>query len=328
MKERDTSIDLCKGIAMTIVVMGHVLRFVMNDPDGELSTFIGNFEMPFFFMLSGYFAWKPQPYNITFWLKKVRTLLLPMLTVGGVFALVYNHTRGFFLNTFHAGYWYFLALFEMWIILVVMKSIVNWLHVKNILLEFILLILPFIIMKGVVDYIPFPIAKALTLQLTPSHYRWFILGYFLGKTPKMKNLFMHEGIIAICLVIIFAILLAYITDAQWITHIPLTFQQCAISMALYSLCCFINREFNGKTIECIRNVGVKSLQVYVFHYFLLYLFSIPESMQISPGFRFVIVIILTLFLMFSSIGIGNIMGHNKYLAFLFLGSELKKTQRS
>ena len=52
MQQRDTFLDFCKGAAIFLVVLGHVLLKSMDLRNG-LFNFICLYHMPFFFMISG-----------------------------------------------------------------------------------------------------------------------------------------------------------------------------------------------------------------------------------------------------------------------------------
>ena len=101
MNERDTFLDFCKGIAIFLVVLGHVLEKSMHQMN-SLYDFIYLFHMPFFFMLSGYLAWRVKRFDFSFFKKKARTLLLPYIVVGLLFTLVNGEYDAFVFNEFHS----------------------------------------------------------------------------------------------------------------------------------------------------------------------------------------------------------------------------------
>ena len=72
MQQRDTFLDFCKGAAIFLVVLGHVLLKSMDLRNG-LFNFICLYHMPFFFMLSGYLAWRVKRFDVSFFKKKART---------------------------------------------------------------------------------------------------------------------------------------------------------------------------------------------------------------------------------------------------------------
>ena len=75
--QRLQHIDFMKGVAIFLVVLGHVYQFSLNNC-GTMFKFIYLFHMPFFFMLSGYFAYRT---NLTLYHFKKKTvrLLVPFL---------------------------------------------------------------------------------------------------------------------------------------------------------------------------------------------------------------------------------------------------------
>ena len=82
------SIDRMKGIAILLVIIGHIIQF--NNIDGgtnnKIFNIIYSFHMPLFFILSGYVATSggSKIVNLSSFLnflwKKVYTLVLPLLT--------------------------------------------------------------------------------------------------------------------------------------------------------------------------------------------------------------------------------------------------------
>lgn len=73
MKERDTAIDLCKGLAILLMVVGHVLPQYNG-----FCVWIFTFHMPLFFFLAG-MTFKPKPFLVQV-SGSAKRLLLPFLT--------------------------------------------------------------------------------------------------------------------------------------------------------------------------------------------------------------------------------------------------------
>lgn len=70
MKERDSSIDIAKGIGIFLVVLGH------TTDNNIIAKWLHSFHMPLFFFLSGLFHIQLENYK-NFLIKKVRGLLIP-----------------------------------------------------------------------------------------------------------------------------------------------------------------------------------------------------------------------------------------------------------
>ena len=73
---RITFVDIAKGIAILLMVVGHV--FSLPTP---LKHAIYSFHMPLFFMMSGYFARKENVRTLA--KRMVPMLIVPYLAVGG-----------------------------------------------------------------------------------------------------------------------------------------------------------------------------------------------------------------------------------------------------
>ena len=146
MNNRDTFLDFCKGIAIFLVVLGHVLEKSMHQMN-SLYDFIYLFHMPFFFMLSGYLAWRVKRFDFSKKKKKARTLLLPYIVVGLLFTLVNGEYDAFVFNEFHNGYWFLWSLFCIWCLFASVKWFISLCRIKNILIEIGILLLPFFLIK-------------------------------------------------------------------------------------------------------------------------------------------------------------------------------------
>lgn len=81
-------IDKLKGLAIILVVMGHVAEKGIGINDTPFNIFYSSFHMPLFMFLSGIFAYKSfkkcdVAEFVTFLKKKTLRLILPLLTIGG-----------------------------------------------------------------------------------------------------------------------------------------------------------------------------------------------------------------------------------------------------
>jgi len=89
---RISYVDKLKGVAIIFVVMGHVTEWSLGVRQSPFNLFYGSFHMPLFMFLSGLFAYKSFiQWNIremlVFLKKKAQRILLPFLTMGGIFTL-------------------------------------------------------------------------------------------------------------------------------------------------------------------------------------------------------------------------------------------------
>lgn len=133
--------DIIKGIAILLVVMGHVILFGMDNMDKCLPfCIIASIHMPLFFFISGWFSAKIDDRgkcvcpNI---LQRFVQLIIPTIVVGSLYMLAFNHLgRGhqdvslswFWLSTTKQGYWFTLVLFEIILIFALLRGVFMRLH--------------------------------------------------------------------------------------------------------------------------------------------------------------------------------------------------------
>lgn len=143
-RKKDTSIETLRGLAIILVVMGHVIGSASDggmkvDDDSFLRHLYFTFQylrMPLFTVISGWvYALRPaQKDNLgSFTVKKVRRIILPLIFVGGAYYILQSLVPGtnfsydlkdiwqiaIFPYTF---YWYLQALFIVFLIVSVVDS--------------------------------------------------------------------------------------------------------------------------------------------------------------------------------------------------------------
>lgn len=131
------NVDLLKGIGIFLVVLGHSFYFSFTDYTNAIAfTALASIHMPLFFIISGYLAgvknlssknlnWVPEYIR-----SKVQRLLLPLIFVPIVYALCMNanveaailhYTNSIVPSTMHSGYWFTLALFQVFLFFILFK---------------------------------------------------------------------------------------------------------------------------------------------------------------------------------------------------------------
>lgn len=116
MIKRITYIDGLKGLAIILVVCGHIAEKSMGINGTPFNRMYGSFHMPLFIFLSGLFAYKgieqiSGTVILHFLQKKAVRILLPFLVIGGFYSLIIEHdVTAVYLGT-SGGYWFLPALF-------------------------------------------------------------------------------------------------------------------------------------------------------------------------------------------------------------------------
>ena len=183
--QRNLEIDTLRGLACIMLVSFHVagagqdVGLHLSDTDGlqRLNLVLSYLRMPLFSFLSGYvYAHRPfQGHTITFIEGKARRLLLPMLTLGTIFAIVQSLTLGanssvnqwWLLHIIPVGhYWFLEALFIVFLIVMGLEKIKALSRLLgfsivwgiSVLLHELIVPPPYFALDGVVYLLPFFLA--------------------------------------------------------------------------------------------------------------------------------------------------------------------------
>ncbi|MDE6137262.1 MAG: acyltransferase family protein, partial [Muribaculaceae bacterium] len=115
--------DRLNGIAIFMVVMGHVIAFCVRGIDSTpLFKFIGAIHMPLFFFISGWMSWRTDGAGPNI-VRRAWQLLPPMLFMSTLWIFYFPHSglesplnstfAGLWGDSFKNGYWFTLVLFEV-----------------------------------------------------------------------------------------------------------------------------------------------------------------------------------------------------------------------
>lgn len=121
------SFDLLKGVAIYLVVMGHVLTMCIRDIDSAVAfKLIGEIHMPVFFFISGYFTYKVsggRDFAAPGLWRRFKQLIVPFVVVGSLWMVYFPHSKlhsplsgsipEMLVSYWKDGYWFTLTLFEL-----------------------------------------------------------------------------------------------------------------------------------------------------------------------------------------------------------------------
>lgn len=89
-KARFIEVDLLKGVAIILVILGHVLQYSLTEPyDNHLFNFIYSFHMPLFVFISGFLSYKVAS-SLTDIKKRAYQLLPPFLLWPAIRGFIFN----------------------------------------------------------------------------------------------------------------------------------------------------------------------------------------------------------------------------------------------
>lgn len=263
-------IDHLKGIAILLVIIGHLIidSGIEKEGNDPVKWFIYTFHMPLFFFLSGIVLGKLPT------LPKLASKLLAFIAPFFVIGVGYTYFIGFHFDDFmydrdKYGYWYLFVLSWFYVFHYFM-GIPQKLGCKNKLFE--------IAVAGIVFFILWCFMKAPQnlcglLSIEQMYFNWpfFVTGYFLHNNVGVLN----KRVIVLPLSLGLYITSAYIFEqTQFLGTVTYYLRGMGMIMFLFSLFyknTYINESFTGNTLAYI---GTKTLDIYIFHYFVKLVISI------------------------------------------------------
>lgn len=325
MEKRLEWLDFLKGIGIFLVVLGHVyLKCMVLRTD--VFNFIIVFHMPFFFMLSGILAWKAVKRNLLGSIrKKVVTLILPFLCVGGGYALTFDDLHDFVWGDFHSGYWFLLSLLICWLMFLPLAKVVSMIpnFYGKIIFDFIILFIPFFLGGGIVNSIlSMEYVHALTFSMTFAYYRFFVVGYFLGiiyNNYHGQMMRWWNEIESISILVFFVLMLLCMQGVSPDNYISETGLQFSLCLSFAGVCIAYRNSLPKIVRRWVVCCGRESLSIYCFHYFVIKTIDMKMCSSLSPFLLFIVASFASVFVMLITIVITKPIGKNEYLSKILLG---------
>lgn len=241
--------------------MGHVAEKGIGINDTPFNIFYSSFHMPLFMFLSGIFAYKSfkkcdVAEFVTFLKKKTLRLILPLLTIGGGYSLLLMSQKEVGFLDAISGYWFLPALFYC----MILGAITNFFKLKfaknRIGLELAIETVAWLLAMTVyyskmADGIPFYLHFV-------KMYPFFILGVFFNSHESVKkSLLERDSVLAVSIVCFVCSFL--------IKELPIKISGFfAIAILMHT---FV--KYDKQIPRLLTIVGRYSLEIYVFHWFML-----------------------------------------------------------
>lgn len=310
MKQRIQYIDRLKGVAMMNVLIIHVIVIgnLSEIPDA-IAHHLYPIAMPLFMFLSGLVI-SSVPWGKKLF-KKLAVLLLPFIIVGTLFAFTCHHKNPveYINNPLKYGYYYLLTLSETTIMLIPLhlNSFDN--KKRELFIDIIWGIIAWGILYFCRHNIPIQIQNILDMKDFYGLWPFFYWGYLSNKYKLIDKLVSHNVIFSIDLIVL--LLLYSFPGLEQFGKLK--------SFALIIALCYLfrNREKENSVIENLLGyIGKNSLDVYIFHYFILTTINLKEIGQWlhKDGNYFIEIILVTILAIFIA-----------YLTIL-IGKSIKKSE--
>lgn len=347
-KNRIADFDILKGIAIYLVVMGHVIGMCIREIDSCIAfKIIEQVHMPIFFFISGWFTFKIADGKLASPKlgKRFKQLIIPFFVVSSLWILYFNHSGlksplsssiPQMLTTYWKdGYWFTLALFEIiclyWFItkIKIKRNKTVFTILLSVAIYLCLIYLEPIIANEAENYDPVGIG------LLRTFFPIFIFGVICRQNEKAFRKIATNSI-AFATSLIIGGLTWYYVSYYWefpampqkamLLNKPI--MQFCLMTVIFGLIFKIRESSKNETKgNCIQKyfiyLGNESLGIYLLHYFFLFPLTFLQAplREMSLAFAPTITIsaIVAFVIIALTLGANYIISKNKILSFLILG---------
>lgn len=288
-KVRNEKIDIVRGFAILLVVMGHTLSSIAGATDTFFYNVIFAVQMPLFMIISGYVTIYSKPITSIggFWTrikKRTISLLLPWLVWTLIKYCVFSWGQPFgqymlyIFEHMDTGYWF---LFSLWTIdlIVSFSSFLSNIGKQKSLNKYLHIVIQFAyigVMFVALAVLGYKVGmNVLAIKYSLYYMPFFCLGYLFGMlysdVANFKWFDITSTVISAISLIAFGLLCVNFNVQQMEDNLLNT----SIRIVMSLLGCgvifwvFHNVKCAGKAWSVIKYFGVHSLELYVIHYFFL-----------------------------------------------------------
>lgn len=320
MERRIDYIDRLKGLAIILVVMGHIYGMAFALSDDVVYRVISSFHMPLFMFLSGLVACSgaTSPFwNLKKLSRKLRGLLLPLIVFGMCFTMTFSRNFGTGLVEFMEspnknGYWYLMSLAVFYVSLSLYRLNVKQKWYIDVALAIAIWGGMFALWKYTAQ------TKDYFCMLNCGNfYPFFMLGVMTTKYNLLDKMQKANWLFSLCIVayaFLFCVDMPFHALVSLNKHIFLPFCMVYIVVNL-----FVSR--HGAT-SCWENildfVGKRTLDIYVIHYFFISMIHLKNLGNNWEGtenslLMFIVAIGLSVVITALSIGVGYVLHQGRII---------------
>ena len=331
MSQRIEYIDTLKGIAIILVVMGHVVQFIWGDRYGSdqiIFILIYSFHMPLFFFLSGLCTKVIDRGGISL-KKKMKSLLYPFLLWNLI--VYFQHIQveaGSISAIRHAGYWFLICLFYMNCTSKIAQLFEFRMNKEaKIMFDIIIHFLIYLIILLICKYTDgSKLNELLCLQFLPFNMPFFILGYLFKKYRKLDIIMSTEKVGFYALLAYCCLIYIRIYQFDNIHHklFPSILIAFTAIIAIYSL--FKDKKQSDR-FQFINKIGQRSLEIYLIHPLMFVGLGLLANPLVEYKHNILLVLfvvsLFTIVCVCYCMIITELLWRNKYVVLFFFGRQSK-----
>ena len=277
MLQRLEYIDQLKGLAMLLVVIGHIIVFCGLGYENTFVKHITMMNMPLFFFLNGLVISELINYRDV--IRKIHQILLPFFAWGILIVLYRNSTYSEFLsNYWKFGYWYLLVLFEFFVMQAVLSYINLLINIKKRWwIDIIIFIFLYQALRYAIHFIPADINCYIDYWQFIAYFPYFFLGGFIKRYHLTEKMLQYSStVITTLLILLIPLYLFWLKDMYtMVINIALPLDIILLLFMIFSLLEKDKSNLNYRVSNLIALISVllsvfgkHTLAIYMIQFFL------------------------------------------------------------
>ena len=293
-KERNQFVDVMRGIAMLLVVLGHTMTGCTVDSQKNfLYNIVWSLQMPLFILISGYVTKYSHPISTRkgLWKYVKRRTVAYMLpwAVWSFFVRGIVFGEADFLNVRHllwhmdSGYWFLATIWTISMIFGIASFIAERVNKENLLKKQIVLLgcylagMVLLVGIGAVLGLSF-FAIKLTLYYMPFYYAGFLYGQFDDRIKEsVPGKTIIDIIVAICFMVWLFVICRFNLYEMSDSGFAIILRMATSLAGCIAVCGLCKGMFSKNGGGWMAWIGEHSLEVYLVHYLLLSLIELDNA---------------------------------------------------
>lgn len=350
MKQRLLYLDAIKGLAILLVIMGHIHIFAARMAHPMYSyfmAFIKAVHMPLFFIIAGYFSQRPVstlPQLGRYLRDKTIRLLTPALLFLGLLTLWNRGTIEFSIKElFEAHYWFTPTLFVYFLIFLVQRWVTDlgvklirrredkWLETS---LHVVFTIAFFYFVSHTLPQLYPPLGQrplSTGFIRMACLYPYVVIGFLIGRLELLPRLRSHSaGLVSFTLLVVSIGLLRYYSyDTPYLSY-GLWHNDRLMALAFFAFLVYtfgLMTEGSSRLGKAFVFLGNWSLPIYLVHYFFIPILPPLDTLlpALAPATRLPLELLLyfagALVTLLPTLAVIYCLKFNPYLDFLLFGEK-------
>lgn len=320
MQERLQYLDSMKGLAIIMVIMGHVELSILRSTT-IVTTVVSFLHIPIFMFISGLLLAKGNSLNkniYSLFSTKFKRLIIPFASFSFLYAFVFNISlKNIFFSNYKYGFWFTFTLFFLIIIVLFVNKLTQ--KVNHVIILFLIYLMVYALLCYLHFYqiIPMRIGNLISFSQLIYYYPVFVFGFLMGKYPGIYRWLFDNVYLAFGSLLFYVVLIFLVWNYKFDNLLLLIVLNITGVLFVH----YLFKYYNVKTpLNSILNkFGKYSLEIYMIHFFYIGLINSIFEMNGYP--HIVFLLIFTIFLLVISYFTGILINKSNVLKLLLWGKK-------